>query len=330
MKKVLFIFFTLSCILTYGFQPQIQVNNTILTKVNGKTISVIDVMKKMDYIFHQNYPQFIHSPEARLQFYQMQWKKILNEMIYMELLLAESETKEIKVSDGEVREEIENRFGPNVILTLDKMGLGYDEALKLIRSEMIVERMKWFFIQSKALLSVTPQIIYQSYLQFCEQNPPKEYWTYQILSFKGTDSKQASQKAYETLLTTKNLSKTIEVLQAEHPDSGYKLSKEFVIEGKDLSSSHKNILSSLEKDQFSSPVCQASRQSDLSVYRIFYLKDFKKIEPERFQAMHQKIKNELIQKAYMEESNRYFEKLKKHYGYNAESDFSDFQPFSIK
>ena len=56
---------------------------------------------------------------------------MLMEMIDHQLILADATDKEIKISSGEVREEMEFRFGPNIMLTLDNIGLTYDDTWKM-------------------------------------------------------------------------------------------------------------------------------------------------------------------------------------------------------
>src|SRR5579872_3060389 len=126
MLKILFLIaFTLSVFaadlprVDFSREPKISMQNTILAKVNGTTISMMDVKKKMDILFHQNYPQLADSNQARFQFYEVSWRHVLMEMIDHELILADAAEKEVKLTDGEVREEMEARFGPNVMLTLD-------------------------------------------------------------------------------------------------------------------------------------------------------------------------------------------------------------------
>jgi len=51
------------------------------------------------------------SKTARYQFYSAQWYPTLQQMIDHELMVTDAETREVKVSDGEVREEIQTRFG---------------------------------------------------------------------------------------------------------------------------------------------------------------------------------------------------------------------------
>ena len=87
---------------------KIAVQNSILAKVNGTTISMIDVKKKMDLIFHQHYAHLADSTQAKFQFYETSWRRVLSEMIDNELILADAADKEVKLTDGELREEIES------------------------------------------------------------------------------------------------------------------------------------------------------------------------------------------------------------------------------
>src|SRR4029079_5046854 len=149
-------------------EPQeIVVYNRILAKVNGKTISVIDVMKKMDLFLQRYYPQYARSKMARFQYYSKQWRDTLTQIIDQELMLADAEHLELKVSDAEVREEVLTRFGPNIMATLDTIGMTYEEARTLIYNEMVVQRIMWYRVHSKALSIVNPQDIKKAYRAFC-------------------------------------------------------------------------------------------------------------------------------------------------------------------
>ncbi len=102
---------------SFSKKPNIAIQNSILIKVNDTTISIMDVKKKMDFLFHQHYPQLSNSDEARIQFYESSWRKVLLEMVDQELILADATDKDIQLSDGEIREEMETRFYPNVTQT---------------------------------------------------------------------------------------------------------------------------------------------------------------------------------------------------------------------
>lgn len=103
----------------------------------------------MDMVLHQNYPQHAESVPARFQFYTSSWRSVFMEMVDMELILADAKDKEIKLTDGDVREEIENRFGPNVLQTLDGLRLSYDDAWKMIKNDLLMQRMVWFLFSRK-------------------------------------------------------------------------------------------------------------------------------------------------------------------------------------
>ena len=102
-------------------------------------------------------------------------------------MIADAEKLEVKVTDAEVREEILNRFGPNIMPNLDKLGVTYEEAAKMIHEEMIMQRMIWFRVNSKALAKSTRQDVKEAYKQYCDKNPELEEWQYQVLSIRSPD-----------------------------------------------------------------------------------------------------------------------------------------------
>ncbi|HPE85389.1 MAG TPA: SurA N-terminal domain-containing protein, partial [Chlamydiales bacterium] len=114
MKKALLTLLIIPLLLCAD-EPSMAIHNRPLIKVNGRTISVIDVMKKMNAFIYQNYPHAINNKAMLYQFYSGNWRSTLDEMINSELMLLEAEAKEIKVSDADVREKVEERYGPNVM-----------------------------------------------------------------------------------------------------------------------------------------------------------------------------------------------------------------------
>lgn len=320
-------------------EPQISVKNRILVKVNGNAISVVDVMKKMDMILHQNYPQFADSPQARFQFYATSWRQILMEMIDTELILSDAEEKEIKLTDGEIREEMEDRFGPGVQLTLEKIGLTYDDAWKMVQKELIMRRMMWFFAQSKAIQSVSPQAIRQAYRDYLAENPPHQEWKYQVISLKADVNSESLAQDVRTLLASTK--KTLEAAashlkdwEASHPGAALLVSNEFTAKDTDLSESHRSVLSTLSPGSYSEPIEQTSRMEKKPVQRIFYLSEKTNHPAPSFEEMAPQLKQDLTQKAMAKESNNYLQKLRKYYGFDQEGLKEtlpeDLQPFSLE
>ena len=84
-------------------QSEILVNNRILASVNGKNISVVDVMKKMDVYIARAYPEYADSNVHRHQFFIQNWRQTLDQLIDNELIMADAEKLEIKITDAEIR-----------------------------------------------------------------------------------------------------------------------------------------------------------------------------------------------------------------------------------
>jgi hypothetical protein len=346
MKKILLIVsLSLAC-LGFGTTPEdalpqdsrILIQNTVLAKINDKTISVLDVVKQMEMVFYKNYPDLRHSSPARFQFYNAHWKSFLTELINTELISLDAANKELKLTDGEVREEMESRFGPNIILTLENIGLTYDEAWKIIKQDMIVKRMTWYYVHSKALQETSPQAIREAYKLHCEKNPPLDEWQYYVISVREDDvakGEKIAKDLFTHLQEEKGFnSKTLmDFIKASYQDSNIQVSDLYKATSKDLSDTHRAVLCNLKPASFSEPVSQTSRYDQKTVYRIFYLQDQDKKLPASFDSLADELKEGIFQEAYMKASNSYIDRLRKYYGVE-ESFFKknvpeNFQPFSL-
>lgn len=319
-------------------EPQISVKNMILAKVNNNTISVIDVMKKMDMLMHQHYAQMADSPQARMQFYSGSWRPIFMEMIDTELILSDAAEKEIKLSDGEIHEEVENRFGPNVLLTLDKIGLTYEDAWKMVKNELIVHRMMWYFVHSKAMQLVTPQAIRDAYKQYLDKNPAFCEWVYRVVTIRSdVDGSALADDVHRILseeMKSPELAVNLNAWEQSHPDCKVQISNDYTVKGQELSESHRAALSALAAGQYSQPIQQISRVDNKAVYRIFFLKEKTDHPAPAFEGMTNQLKNELLQKAVAKESDGYLQKLRKRYGFDParikETVPDNLQPFHLE
>lgn len=323
-------------------EPQeLIVYNRILAKVNGKTISVIDVMKKMDLFLQRYYPQYAQSKAARFQYYSNQWRDTLAQMIDQELMQADAEKLELKVSDAEVREEMLDRFGPAIMQSLDQIGMTYEEARKMIFAEMIVQRMMWYRVNSKALNSVNPQDIKEAYKKYCENNPTLEEWEYQVLSLRSANaqlSETLAHKAFALLHSSspdlQTAAEEIKTESVEETPVAITLSPELKVDEKSIAQSHKDVLKTMQPGSFSAPIAQVSRSDQSMVYRIFYLKSHSKKETPLFEKMAEQLKEELLQQAAAKENVQYITKLRERQGYDEkhmmESLPADFQPFALR
>ncbi len=316
---------------------ELVVYNRILAKVNDKTISVIDVMKRMDFFLQKNYPHLADSKAARYQFYSSQWRDFLTQMVDTELMIADAEKLEVKITEAEVREEILNRFGPNIMPELDSLGLSYEEARQMIHDEMLVQRMIWFRVNSKALSNVNSQDVKNAYKQFCTENPEMEQWEYQVLSIRSPNkaaSEMLASKAFELMNSHLNLASVSSELKTPDEATTISISSEIVADEKNISASHKEVLKTLTDNSFSSPIAQVSRVDNSIVHRIFHLKKHSKKQVPAFEKMADRLKEELLQEAAGKENSHYLVKLRERLGYDESRALEvlppGFQPFALK
>ncbi len=316
---------------------ELVIYNRILAKVNDKTISVVDVMKKMDLFLQKNYPHLANSKVARYQFYSSQWRDYLTQMIDAELMITDAEKLEVKVTDAEVREEILNRFGPNIMPALDKLGVTYEECRQIIHDEMIVQRMIWFRVNSKALSNVNSKDVKEAYKQYCAENPELEEWQYQVLSIRSPDktaSEALATRAFELLNTHLDLGAVTDQLKTPDEATTIAISPDMQADEKSISASHKEVLKTLSDNSFSPPIAQVSRVDNSVVYRIFYLKKHSKKVVPAFEKIADDLKDQLLQQAATKENSHYIHKLRERLGYDEnrmnETLPSDLQPFALR
>lgn len=324
-------------VIDFSENQKIAVQNSILAKVNGQTISMMDVKKKMDLVFHQYYPQLSHSTQARHQFYESSWRQILMQLIDNELIISDSVDKELKLTDGEVREEVEKRFGPNVMQTLDRIGVTYEETWKMIKNEMVVQRMMWWYVHSRAIQNVTPQDIRQAYRHYLQENPSYCEWTYRVVSIRADKAdEKLAEKIYLLLCENGKSPELMSNVLKEFEKEGIaiQVSNEYTATDKELSEAHKTSLAPLTPGQFSKPSFQMSRADKKTVYRIFFLREKMDHPAPSFEAMSNRLRDDLVQKCVADESNVYIEKLRKHYGFDEarikQTVPEDLHPFSIQ
>lgn len=336
------IFFLLFPLLAFTeeLQPEILVNNRILATVNGKNISVLDVMKKMDVFLAKSYPEEAKFNVQRYQFFTQNWRHVLNQLIDNELILADAEKLQLKIPDAKIREIIHERFGPNVMESLDTLGLTLDEAWQMIYTEMAVQQVSWFRIYKKSQDRIGPQDVKTSYKEYLTQNPPKEDWKYQILSIRAKTEKLGSIYAQKAHAIIRNDPIPFEILAKQlteengiDPDITINVSEEYDVEGKDLSSSHKAVLLNLFPGSYSEPISQVSRHDNSIVHRIFFLKEHTTTPQPTFDSMFEKILDDLVQKEISKEFPPYLSKLRKKFNFDETSlEFipKDFEPFSLQ
>jgi hypothetical protein len=316
-------------------EPRLIINNRPLAKMNGKVISLYDVVKKMDLFLFEYYPDYHPSSVERYQYYMSRWESTLSDMIHDELILLDAAQKEIKISDGAVREELQSRFGPNVMLNLDKINYEYEEAREMVRRQMTVEQLIGMKVHSKAFQLTTPQVIKRVYEEYLQKNPEEEEWTYQVLSIRGKDEGKCAGVAEKAQNLLEKEGQPIEKLPSLLEEEGVtvSLSDDYSGTCQKLSKMHFDVIKALHPNSCSAPIAQVSRFDNNKVIRIFHLKDVLKKLPETLDQMHDRIKNELLFETSDREKTTYIQSLKKRFGYenyNPKYELpEDYQPFIL-
>lgn len=325
--------------LIHDTSPHIVINNRPLARVNGKTFSLIDVVKKMDIFIQTQYPALMKDKATLFQFYQNNWKTQLEQMIENELVLLDAESKEIDVSDGDIRKEMSERFSPNVFARLDEFNLSFEEARELVKNDLIIQQMLWYRAYSKARQSITPDTIKKSYDMHVQNFNGADAWKYEVLTLRGEEgtSEKFSAMAYD-LLTNKQLplkevasrlnqeAKTMDVNVIASASSDYQL------DSNQISKQHLDILSTLQLNGYSEPVKQTTRDGS-PVHRIFHLKNHEKSEPEAFESYANTKLDQMLNQAAAREKQRYVDRLKKQFHFDENEQIFDlpqnYQPFAL-
>ncbi len=320
-------------------KQKILVNNRVLINLQGKAITVLDVQKKLDYLFHREYPQFEKNTQARFEFYKQSWKFIVQDFVEKQLVLLDAEKNNLPVSQGDIRQEMNSIFGNNIIASLDKIGMSFTEASAMIKEDITVRRMMMGKVNMKAAKTVTPKLIKEAYdSNLIEVKRPGQ-WTYQVLSIKGRDAskcREIAQSAH-SLLTKEHLSPA-EINKELHKKGlgDYSVtvscSELFTHKEKDLSGAYREILSKLTPASYSEPLAQKSR-SEGHLYRIFYLKELEAPGIRSYTEMEDEIRLTLLNREMKKETQEYFMKLRKEFNlpdnYLDELVPADFFPFRL-
>jgi hypothetical protein len=323
-------------------EPKIFVNNRVLAIINGKPITTYDLVRKMDMSFYKQYPEYVKSNQARFQFYQQGWKYILEDLIHEELVLADAKESKIEVSAGDVRQEIEQQFGPNIIENLDKAGMTLDEAFKVVQSELILQRTIGARVNVKAMRIVTPAKIKAYYDDYISKPENKRLtkWQYRVVTIKDRDIKKTevlSKSVYQLLMDGIPLDQLAETLSSRKMlgrNGKVTVSNEVSNNEKELSETYKEVLANLDPGMFSQPFPFKSRTLKSTVYRIIYVKEIEVGTFPTFKELEPRIKQKLLNETADKETDLYLEKLRQHY-HVREVDLkamipTDYQPFILK
>lgn len=320
---------------------RILVENRVLARINNNPISVFDVMKKMDTDFYSEYPHLMDSVMARFQYYKARWRSQFERMVESELILEEAKERKIELSDGDIRQEIEEKFGPEVISNIDKVGLTYDEAWEMVKKDILVQRMTSGYLYLKGVFNVPPQDLLSAYQNYINKNKKPDHWKYYMISFKGPNALEKALMAKDLLKNMQTKSKDFKSLilhlkdkPEEFPENEVSISDQFDFSSNEIQESHREVLSNLATTTLSEPLKEVSRVSQKPVYRIFYLTDYIPGGKIELAEVEDKLLKQLRQDKFEQEYLSYVAMLKDRFGVTNESVYdaipSNFEPFTLK
>jgi len=296
------------------------VNNRVLFNINNKSISVLDLKKKMDMVLFKQFPQYKDSSVHQYQFYTTNWLNVLVQSIDRELVIADAKEKKLPISDSDIREELQELFGINYLEVIDDLNLSSEEAWALAEEELTVERMMLYSVKFNARDSVTPEEISKAYESYCLSKGSDSEFSYRIITFRNPNSELAhsnAETAYH-LLTKSDI--PIDQLEQKLKEnnqldvkSKLSISNRYTQKQNELSSIYLVALENLKPGSFSLPNEQVSRQSQEAVYRIFYLINQKQSKVEPLKIVEAMLKDRLLQEAIAQKTENYILKLRDHF-----------------
>lgn len=308
----------------------------ILAHVNGKVITVVDLMNKMDLVFYEKYADYADSLSFRYQFYQMSWRNVLQDLIDQELMLADAGELKIELSRGEIRKEMEKRFGPNVVANVQKARLQYDEAVALVRADMLIQRLLYFKVHTPAMRYTTPKEVQIAYEEYQKNNQLPAEMTYRVISVRSQMPERANEVAsliYQRLIAGDSIDDVVFQMQAEENVKVSAGEEEKRAEG-DLSEGYRTVLTRLQAQAYSEPVAQESRKRGETLLRIFHLKELRPAGALPLAMVEEQLKDQLLNEASERLTGEYLKGLRTRYRVEEIQDYKKipeaFEPFQMK
>ncbi len=309
-------------------QAKIIVHNRPLAKINGKVFSVMDVKKRMDNYLAKAYPEIFTEPESVFQFYVHSWRNVLQEMIDNELMLMEGESLSYKLDKTYIKEELREKYGPNINQKLDELGLTSEEAERTVEDDLICRSLMWYRVWQKSINQVTPEVVKEHYAKQQENRPKQDEWTYQMCTIRGRDAEAAEKLAEDvrklfSLVGNDEgnqgslgsaLADAVKAVSAITPSGvTVKLSDDIHLTSQQLSTENLSILENMTPLSISEPIKQKSRYDDTTVMRLFFVKEHLVKEPPSFEELESEIREGLVAKEGEKIKAEYMNKLRKRF-----------------
>ncbi len=332
-----------------SLKNSIVVDNKVLASVRGHVITVYDIMKKLDMVFYRQFPEYRSSVEARLEFYRANWRLILKDAIDRELAQAYAEEKQFVVSNGDVREELEDMFGPDVMMNLYDAGLSLYDVNEMLKADILLRRLLAIFVRAPVMATITPEKLRAMYEERMKAKLAKsakggsiqeipEEWTWQAITLTPKAGREVSKgdvdKAYDLLM---NQLVPAEALMTRMGDSPFEISisQPFSSEKAAIAPQIVQAIIEVPLGAYTRPVIAQSRNSQgTTVWKMYKLIE-KKALPQReasYAEVEPYLREEIAAPLIDEKTKEFFQMLRKQYGVHmtlTEKELETFEPFRL-
>ncbi|MBB64891.1 MAG: hypothetical protein CMO81_07475 [Waddliaceae bacterium] len=316
----------------------VHIDNQVLTKVNDKFISVLDVANELERVFDSEFKEYKDIPEARYEFYSAHWRQFFQDMVDRQLVIADADEQELPLTEGEIRLQIEQMYGPDVVGNLDRAGLSMEEAREQIIDDMKMGRMMYIRVHSKAMGTISPKLIRETYTKYSKTVKEPESWSYKVLTLRSEDDETLATSAKELFSLLNEGTLEIESLEEYLQDNTKEsvtvnISDLYERTEQDISASHRDILTNMKAQEFSSPNLQLSKRTKESTYRIFYLESHQEAELATLEELEPRVIQKIRSETSIKKTNEYLSRLHEHFDCDPEKILSqlgsNYQPFNL-
>lgn len=298
------------------------INNKVLFKVKDNTITVMDVIHKMNLLFYKSYPHLSQSSMSKAEFYSGLWPVLVEAIIDDFLIAAAAEEKKVSVDPKDVRREMERSFGDKLVDIISFFNMTEEDIFKIMERDLIVQKMLGIMVRSKVSLLISPSKIKASYREQLRNYHREKQWSYVILTLESASEENTlgvAEELYDRIINQRSFDEKAACQFAAHKDVKIKISNLLQGTEKTLSKVHQNILTNADFDLCSKPFFYKKNQ-----VRLFVIKDFSFTKEKSFSELEEQLHIELLEKLFEKEENLYREKLRKRFSFDKDILIKDF------
>jgi len=299
----------------------ISVNNRVLATVRGQVITVMDVTKRLDMLFFQQFPEHRSSTEARFEFYKANWKRVFEDLVDRQLILAWAEDRQFQVSSGDIREELEEMFGPNTMMNVYEAGLSIHEVWEMMRADILMRRALGFYVQMPVMSSITPEVLRGEYTKLLERAEGEQFFVWKSVSFKAKEGVCTKQMAKEALERFKSGEQSQEVEWAVSPS--------FRTHPTELSPQVQELFATLGQGQYSEVIEYSGRSG--KGWKSYMIEKIDQGSVQPFSEVETALREQLASPEMERKTREFFADLRKQYRVSqSDEQITAFEPFSLQ